>query len=48
MVWKGERINELRRSTITSLEVAEMMVVSHNDILRKLDEIRIEKDIFRL
>lgn len=30
-------MNELRKSTITTLEVAEMMEVSHNDILRKLD-----------
>lgn len=30
-------MNDLRKSTITTLEVAEMMEVSHNDILRKLD-----------
>ncbi len=30
-------MNELRKTTITTLEVAEMMEVSHNDILRKLD-----------
>lgn len=28
---------KLRKTTITTLEVAEMMEVSHNDILRKLD-----------
>lgn len=30
-------MNELFNNTITTLEVAEMMEVSHNDILRKLD-----------
>lgn len=30
-------MNELIKNTITTLEVAEMMEVSHNDILRKLD-----------
>ena len=30
-------MNELRKTTITTLEVAEMMEVPHNDILRKLD-----------
>lgn len=30
-------MNDLRKTTITTLEVAEMMEVSHNDILRKLD-----------
>lgn len=30
-------MNNLRKTTITTLEVAEMMEVSHNDILRKLD-----------
>ena len=30
-------MNNLRKSTITSLEVAEMMETQHNDILRKLD-----------
>jgi len=30
-------MNDLRKSTITTIEVAEMMEVSHNDILRKLD-----------
>ncbi|MBO5304023.1 MAG: Rha family transcriptional regulator [Lachnospiraceae bacterium] len=30
-------MNDLRKSTITTLEVAEMMEVPHNDILRKLD-----------
>ena len=30
-------MNDLSKSTITTLEVAEMMEVSHNDILRKLD-----------
>lgn len=28
---------DLRKTTITTLEVAEMMEVPHNDILRKLD-----------
>lgn len=30
-------MNGLRKTTITTLEVAEMMEVPHNDILRKLD-----------
>lgn len=30
-------MNDLRKTTITTLEVAEMMEVPHNDILRKLD-----------
>lgn len=30
-------MNDLRKSTITTLEVAEMMEVPHNDILRKLE-----------
>lgn len=30
-------MNDLKKTTITTLEVAEMMEVSHNDILRKLD-----------
>lgn len=30
-------MNNLKRNTITTLEVAEMMEVQHNDILRKLD-----------
>lgn len=30
-------MNNLTRTTITTLEVAEMMEISHNDILRKLD-----------
>lgn len=30
-------MNNLRKSTITTLEVAEMLEVSHNDILRKLE-----------
>ena len=30
-------MNELRKNTITTLEVAEMMEVSHADILKKLE-----------
>lgn len=30
-------MNELRKATITTLEVAEMMEVEHKDLLRKLD-----------
>lgn len=30
-------MNDLRKATLTTLEVAEMMEVSHNDVLRKLD-----------
>lgn len=30
-------MNELRKTTLTTLEVAEMMEMPHNDILRKLD-----------
>lgn len=30
-------MNELRKTTLTTLEVAEMMEVSHNDILRKIE-----------
>lgn len=30
-------MNNLTRTTITTLEVAEMMEISHNDILRKID-----------
>ena len=30
-------MNNLRKATLTTLEVAEMMEVSHNDVLRKLD-----------
>ena len=30
-------MNDLMKSTITTMEVADMMEISHNDILRKLD-----------
>ena len=30
-------VNELRKTTLTTLEVAEMMEVSHNDVLRKIE-----------
>lgn len=30
-------MNDLRKSTITTLEVAEMMEVPHSDLLKKLE-----------
>ena len=40
-------MNNLRKATLTTLEVAEMMEVSHNDVLRKLDGRKDRRDTFR-
>ena len=32
-------MNDLMKSTITTMEVADMMEISHNDILRKLERL---------
>ena len=40
-------MNNLRKATLTTLEVAEMMEVSHNDVLRSWMGERIVRDTFR-
>ena len=40
-------MNDLRKTTITTLEVAEMMEVSHSDLLKKIEGRKTGRDISR-